>query len=238
MNTMIIEIIYLVLAVFALIQILVALKQNWGTSLGSVFTSFFIAIVLLSGIRLFFFFTDFHFINIDEVTTMTIWHLMFYETIGMIIIVNKNLLSLVDTTVKAINMSYLNILALIFMITLFFIAKPADHWIVSHIEGTFWDMFGMFHFVAFVFAGVVASSLFVIRRKFASSIGAIANPLLVSVATLSIIHLWELLNESWKVIHVTDEVGEGVERILWIPVYFFVAYAFWIARKSSTQAKV
>ncbi|HET7099056.1 MAG TPA: hypothetical protein VFI61_02390 [Patescibacteria group bacterium] len=235
---MYIEIIYLVLIVFALFQVFPAVKELGKSSLGNTFKHFLTVILLLGGIRLFFFFTDNHIILAEEATVMTIWHLMFYLAIAVLIFVNRQLLVLVDPNAKKsqISPATLGILSVVIMAGLFLIAQPFNESIASRIEGTIWDMIGGFHLIAFVFAGVVWSSLVSIKNKYASSIGPMVTPLLISVGTLSVIHLWELLNESWKVINV-GEFGETFEKYLWIVVYFFVAYAFWVVRKHS-QAKI
>jgi hypothetical protein len=75
------------------------------------------------------------------------------------------------------------------------------------------DSWGLHHFVAFVFAGGVAVYLWHARSNLGQIGKLIANPIIIAVAALSLQHLWELLNESWKVIQVTDVVGEGVEKI-------------------------
>ena len=90
------------------------------------------------------------------------------------------------------------------------------------------------HFIAFIFAGFVSYFLFQVNTKFEGNLKVIAGPLLWAIGTVSLVHFWELLNESWKIIKVSGEVGEGVERILWIPVYGFIAYAFWLFRKKNS----
>jgi hypothetical protein len=40
--------------------------------------------------------------------------------------------------------------------------------------------------------------------------------MIIALWALSLQHVWELLFESWKMVVVTSEVGEGVERIFLI----------------------
>lgn len=227
-----VEIIYLILVIFSLVQVILALKEFGASSLGKVFGHFLTVIVLLAGIRLLFFLVDSHILLIEDATLMFIWHLMFYESIGVMILVNRSLISLLGQA-KLINPWALGSVSLMVMALLFLLAKPLDPWVTQHIAGTWWMRSGIFHFVAMLFAGVAAWGLYQIKQKFASSVGRIVWPLLIAISILSVVHLWELLTESWMLIRVTDEFGEFVERYLWIAVYFFVAYAFWAVRRAA-----
>ena len=55
----------------------------------------------------------------------------------------------------------------------------------------------------------------------------IANPIIIAVAALALQHLWELLNESWKVVHVSGSVGEGVEKIFLITAGVSLIWGGW-----------
>ena len=65
-------------------------------------------------------------------------------------------------------------------------------------------------------------------KKYLGQIGrAIANPMVIAIWALSFQHFWELLTESWKVISVSSDNIEGVEKIFLIIASISIAYAAW-----------
>ena len=62
----------------------------------------------------------------------------------------------------------------------------------------------------------IGSYLIAAKKRIGKIGNSIANPMIIAIFALSLQHLWELLNESWKVVIVTPEVGEGVEKIFLI----------------------
>jgi TRAP-type mannitol/chloroaromatic compound transport system permease small subunit len=51
-------------------------------------------------------------------------------------------------------------------------------------------------------------------KLFFGQIGkSVANPMIIAIWSVALQHFWELLFESWKVVDVSSEAGEGVEKI-------------------------
>ncbi len=145
------------------------------------------------------------------------WHIMFYLAMFSFYFGFKKLSALgsseTGTTVASTGSTKAwGIFSLVVLVIVFIIPKIADPLVMAYTASKLGEL-GLHHFLAFVMAGVVGAYLFS-AKIFLGQIGkAIANPMLIAIWALSLQHLWELLNESWKVIAVTPEVGEGVEKI-------------------------
>ena len=205
-------------------------------SVGVLLIYFLNGTLLLGLIRLFLALVALQVIKIDDSTAMVIWHLMFYVAIGLFVLATRILVKIVGQTEykEPLSRALLVFCLSIFVFGLLFVTAPSfDKLVVATFKDTFWDRVGLPHFIAFGFAGLVSYYLLQVQQKFEGNIKAIAFPLLFSIGTLSIIHLWELLNESWGVIKVSEDFGEGVEMYLWIPVYLLTFYAFWKFREVS-----
>ncbi len=147
------------------------------------------------------------------------WHIMFYMAMISFYIGFKTLASLgtseqtsMDTT-KATNASKVwGWVCVVLLAIIFVIPNWADSFIQIYTSSKLAEL-GAHHFVAFVMAGIVGAYLFS-AKLFLGNIGkAIASPMIIAIWALALQHFWELLNESWKVIIVTPDVGEGVEKI-------------------------
>jgi hypothetical protein len=115
---------------------------------------------------------------------------------------------------------------------LFYLSPLIDLKISPLVEGTWIDKTGVAHFIAFVFAASIANNLGGIKKKFSGSIGEISIPLIGALSLLSTIHLWELLGESWHLFTLPSDVAETVEKILWIPVFMSIGFAYWKLKKT------
>jgi hypothetical protein len=101
------------------------------------------------------------------------------------------------------------------------------------------DMFGLHHFIAFIFAGIVIWYLMFARKNLGQIGRLIANPVIFAVTALSLQHFWELLAESWEVFHLESDVIEGVEKLFLIAGASALIWGAWklIAfQKASTPA--
>lgn len=148
------------------------------------------------------------------------WHIMFYLAMFSFYLGFKALSSLgsSDSAAAPVNTNSgkaWGIFSLVVLVAVFLLPKMLDPWVIAYNSSKLGEL-GLHHFIAFVMAGVVGAYLFS-AKIFLGQIGkAIANPMLIAIWALSLQHFWELLNESWKVINVTPEVGEGVEKIFLI----------------------
>lgn len=229
---------YLVFVLISLREIWMSMKTFGRSSVGTLLAYFFVGTILLAGIRVLFFLVDTKTLVIDEMTLMVCWHVIFYMAVLTWLFAAHGMAALAN--IKAGKLSPIQavvwgLISVAGMVYIFVHASLWDKAIVSGFEGTVWDHIGIMHFIAFVFAAGAAYYLFALKRRFSTSIGVIATPQLIVVVILSLIHLWELLGESWHLLPVSEAVGEQVEQILWIPVYAGIAYAFWKLRKKFTS---
>lgn len=233
----ILEVIYFTLILFTLGTILVLLRTYKKSYIGDFLVYSFAGVLFLGIIRLFFAAADYKLIHLEEDTLMICWHIMFYLTMTLFLVATRALVTVLDINnppKSKFNPFYLSSLAGIGIVLLFYFSPAVEKNITPLFEGTWLDKTGLMHFIAFAYAGGVAHYLLGIRKKFFGSIGSVSVPLLISVALLSLIHLWELLAESWHLISLPGEMVETAESILWVPVFLFVLVAYWKLKKTLT----
>lgn len=145
------------------------------------------------------------------------WHIMFYLAMFSFYFGFKALAKLgsadADATPVSTNAGKVWGIFVGLLLLVIFVAPNALESLVNAYTSSRIAELGAHHFLAFIMAGVVGAYLFS-AKLFLGQIGkAIANPMIIAIWALAIQHFWELLVESWKVIEVTGEVGEGVEKI-------------------------
>lgn len=212
-----------------------AVRQFGTSSLASIFS------YLLIGTGIFFFITVFQllgtsFFGIADPSMDVWWHIMFYMAFAYYFYGLKLLIGLgsADQVVKVGQEKKWGLFALVVLSIIFVFAKQLDGVISGYTMSALYPM-GVHHFVAFALAGVVGTYLMSAKKRIGMIGRSIADPMIVTVWALAFIHAWELLNESWKVIVVAPEVGEGVEKIFFIIAASSLTYAAW-RLKSTSQA--
>ncbi len=193
-----------------------AAKKFGKSSLGSVFSYLFI------GTGIFFVITIFqklgaNFFGITDPSMDIWWHIMFYMALTSYFFGFKSLVRLgsaeSETKVGAIGAEKLwGGFSLVALVIIFIIPHWAEPVVQTYTSSVFAD-FGLHHFIAFLLAGIVGYYLLNAKKNIGQIGRAIANPMIIAIWALGIQHFWELLNESWKVVIVTSDVGEGVEKI-------------------------
>lgn len=203
-------------------QLIAIIRRSGSSSIAILARYFLTETIVLAGIRAYFFLADSGRIIVDEMTIMVVWHLLFYIAISIFLGAVYMLLGLVNVASRKLSLSTYWMLTIIAVIL-----GVLSIWFPPRImEGSWIETTGIMHVVAFVFAGAVAMYLLRIHIQFVSTIGNIANPLLIAIALLSLIHLWELVTESWQLVSLSGATIEYVEMLLWVPVYtsFFIAF--------------
>ena len=118
------------------------------------------------------------------------------------------------------------VLAMILLVIIFIIPSWAEP-VVNQYTASNLAAFGFHHFLSFILAAIVGSYLLSAKKNLGKIGQAIANPMIIALWSLAIQHFWELLSESWKVVEVTSENIEGVEKIfLTIASIAVIAAAF------------
>jgi hypothetical protein len=157
------------------------------------------------------------------------WHIMFYMAMISFYIGFKALAHLGSSQsgtseVNTNTGKVWGITSIILLVVIFIIPKYLDPTVISYTSSRLAEL-GLHHFLAFVMAGVVGAYVFS-AKIFLGQIGrAIASPMIIAIWALALQHFWELLVESWKVIEVTGEVGEGVEKIFLTIASVCIIYA-------------
>lgn len=155
-------------------------------------------------------------LGISAESTDVWWHIMFYVAMISFYIGFKSLARLGSpdagtSTSKDSGMVW-GIITLVVLVTAFVFAGSSEPMMQAYNSSKLGEL-GLHHFVAFALAGVVGAYLFS-AKLFLGQIGrAIAGPMIIAIWAFAGQHLWELLTESLKVITVTSETIEGVEKI-------------------------
>lgn len=190
-----------------------AMKKVGKSGLGTVLSYLFIGTGTFFVITVFQFLgSDFFGINADSMDFW--WHIMFYLAMASYFLGFKALTKL-GTEEKPKSTLGWGIFSLVVLVLVFVLPSMTDGLVQSYMTSPLAN-FGLHHFLAFAMAGAVAAYLFSAKKNLGMIGKAIANPMLIAVLAVGIQHFWELLNESWKIVMVTSEVGEGVEKIFLI----------------------
>jgi hypothetical protein len=147
------------------------------------------------------------------------WHVMFFLAMISYYLGFKKLARLGTSetsdanVVSSTNVSKLwGIFSAFLLVVIFIIPNWAESMINVYTNSKLAG-FGLHHFIAFALAGVVGAYLFMAKLFFGQIGKALAVPMILALWSLALQHFWELLTESWKVIQVTSENIEGVEKI-------------------------
>jgi hypothetical protein len=142
------------------------------------------------------------------------WHVMFYLAMGSYFLGIKALTKL-GGDVPPKGAGVWGVFSVIVLAVVFVIPGAAEPAVLQYSSSPIAAL-GFHHFLSFAVAALVASYLLSARKNLGMIGKAIASPMLIAIIALCIQHFWELLFESWKVVQVTTEVGEGIEKIFLI----------------------
>lgn len=155
--------------------------------------------------------------GISAESTDVWWHIMFYMAMISFYIGFKSLAKLGTSDAGGVSasggLSTVWVTATIIVLVTAFVFASSSESVMQAYNSSKAGELGLHHFLAFALAGVVGAYLFS-AKLFLGQIGrAIAGPMIITVWALAAQHFWELLFESWKVVVITSEAGEGIERI-------------------------
>ena len=236
------SIILMAIAAFLIIK---AIREYGKSTIGIALIYFFNAVPVLGVIRVLFILDDDNiasYANVQDVTETVFWHTLFLYAMLLFYNAGRTLLTLVSSN-KQKN-SYRSAVGYVIFSAIFSVSMIAvmpipavQDFCVSHLEGTWFDTFGWAHVISIFITGITAIYLFRIKDKFKGFTGVISG-ICTALGMLIVLHLWEALNENWNVIVVSDDFGEFIERVLWIPVFIFILVAFNQLRKITKAAPV
>lgn len=221
---------YVSMAVFLVASVVTfdAMRKAGQSGLKTVLTYLFI------GTGIFFVITIFQtlgedFFQISHESVDIWWHLMFYLAMISYLIGFKALVALGSTdSVTSAKTSVAGvtwgITVVLLLVVIFVIPSKAEPIVINYLTSRFGEL-GLHHFIAFILAGVVGAYL-LSAKIFLGQIGrAIATPMIIGVWAFAIQHFWELLAESWKVMEISGNAIEGVEKIFLTIAAISVIYA-------------
>jgi len=243
----ILDVICVILMLIASFIIIKSIREYGKSTVGIALLYLFNAVFVLGAIKVIFILDDdsiASYANVKDVTEMFIWHTLFYYSLFLFYLAGKTLTGLVSTERKRSsypNAKYLFIFSVVFSLILI-ISMPipaVQDFLVKNLQNTWFETFGWFHIIALLLAGGIAIFLYQVKNKFKGYTGVIGN-LYIALMLMAAIHAWELLNESWHWIIVSDDFGEFIERCIWIPVFLFILYSFAKLRSltSASQASL
>jgi hypothetical protein len=170
------------------------------------------------------------------------WHVMFYLAFVLYFLGLRKLVSLGETETAPSAGTNLGgekiwaVIAIVILIGVFTLPGSLDSVVTAYINSAP-GMFGLHHFLAFAISGLVASYLLSAKKKLGQIGRAIANPMIIATLALCLQHLWELATESWKLIAVSGETIEGVEKIFLVICAACLCVAAWQLKAFSKPAK-
>jgi hypothetical protein len=231
----IVGVILMLIAIFALSK---SVREYGKSTIGIAILYFLNATLVLGAIRLIFILDDDNILNVKDIAEMTAWHTLFYYAIILFYLAGFTLTKLVSA--EKGKGSY-KIAIFFFIITTVlsvgivgaYGTPVVGNFLVKYLQDTWFSTFGWFHIIALILSGGIAIYLYTVKNKY-KGFSSVIGYLYISLALLATIHLWELLNESWRVIVVSSDFGEFFERCLWIPVFIFVLYSFIKLRSITT----
>lgn len=215
----------------ATIAIFVAVRKFGKSSLGSIFYYLFV------GTWIFFIITVFQklgggFFGVEAESMDVWWHIMFYMAFFFYYQSFRLLNNLGSSDAESSQVAKIGsekkwgFVALLILVVVFIIPSSVDGIVIAYDSSPLGQL-GLHHFLSFLLAGVVGSYLFSAKKNLGQIGKAIANPMIMAMWAFAAQHFWELLFESWNVVVVTSEVGEGIERIFLIISAIGVTYAAW-----------
>jgi hypothetical protein len=227
------DIVSVILMLIALSIITKSLREYGKSTIGIAIIYFLTATLVLGAIRFIFILDDdsvYSYASVKDITEMTSWHTLFYFSIILFYLAGNTLTKLVSSDKgkisynKALYLLIFPILLSASIIASMPVVSVQNFW-VNHLQSTWFYTFGWFHIIALILAVIISIYLYKIRNKF-KGIGGMIGDISIALGLLASIHLWELLNETWRVIVVSDDFGEFTERVLWIPVFIFILTSF------------
>ena len=240
--TLFLEIAIFGFSFFSLIVTFFIIRSVGRGSLSTPFISFAVGTLLVGLSRVFLFIADRGVYHLEDVTMHIWWHLILYFGLFAFIFggsrLKKVATSVTGNFFNGFDFAVLSLLTSL-AILVFFIAQPLEVVMDPVFVGSFVDKFGLYHFIAMVLAAISGIYIYQIKSSWGKLLSVSVYPLLAFLFLTSLQHLWEAASENWKIISITPDGGEEVERFIVLPALFFLAFGFWrIARFISRKEEL
>ena len=235
-----VEILNLSLFVFLVILItsLIMNQKFHKTNVGWIY--FLFGIILFGFTRVFYIMSDQGIIPIADDTLEVWWHLIFFNSLGLILLSIKDIMRKPQYIKPRSLKRCLSIclISSVFTIFVFLSAVPLDEEFISVFSDTFLGKIGIQHLIAFAFSSLVAFTLIEIRSFPERYNSYFIFPLLIVFVIFVTYHFWELLTESLEIIVIAEDIIEQVEQILVIPIFLVLIFGIMRIKKSLMEAKL
>jgi len=241
-KALLLEVEVLNLSLFGFLVILIIsliMKQKfYKTNIGWIY--FLFGIILFGLTRVFYILSDQGIIPISDDTLEVWWHLIFYNSLGLILLSIKDIMRKPQYVKPRSLKRCLSIcmISTIFAIFVFLSAVPLDEEFVSVFSDTFLGKIGIQHLIAFAFSSLVAFTLIEIRSFPEQYNSYFTFPLLIVFVIFVTYHFWELLTESLEIIVISENIIEQVEQILVIPIFLVLIFGIIHLKKSLMEVKL
>jgi len=212
-------------------------KKLTNTNVGWIY--FLFGIILYGLTRLFYIMSDQGIIPIADDTLEVWWHLIFFNSLILILLSIKDIMTKSQyTKPKSLKLCIsICIISSIFAIFVFFSAVPLDEEFVLVFTDTFWAKIGIQHLIAFTFSSVVAFTLIEIRSFPDRYYSFFIFPLALVFVLFVVYHVWELLTESLEIIVIPEEIIEQVEQVIVVPIFVVLILGIIHLKKSIMNEK-
>jgi len=240
-KALLLELEVLNLLLFGLLVILIISfmknKKLPNTNVGWIY--FLFGIILYGLTRLFYILSDQGIIPISDDTLEVWWHLIFFNSLILILFSIKDIMTKPQyTKPKSLKRCLLIcISSSIFTIFIFFSAVPLDEEFVLVFSDTFWAKIGIQHLIAFTFSSLIAFTLIEIRSFPERYYSFFIFPLAVVFILFVMYHFWELLTESLEIVVISEEIIERVEQIIVVPIFVMLILGIIHLKKSIMKEK-
>lgn len=216
-----VDLISVIIVVISLYKILTSIKEFGKSTLGAAQIYLLNGIIVQGSVITIYSLTDANIYNIHDVTVMTLWHIMFSYSVILFFassIILKSLANVNSSKSSYKNAIYYLYFSTILCISVIIAAPYTDNFFVKYVQPTTFSQDGYFHIFAFIMSVISVIYLHQIRKKY-TVIRSVTSHLYIVLASLALIHLWELLIESWKWIILSADIIQLCDRMLWIPVF-------------------
>ncbi len=241
-KALLLEVEVLNLSLFGFLVILITsliMNQKFHkTNVGWIY--FLFGIILFGLTRVFYIMSDQGIISISDDTLEVWWHLIFYNSLGLILLSIKDIMRKPQYVKPRSLKRCLSIcmISTIFAIFVFLSAVPLDEEFVSVFSDTFLGKIGIQHLIAFSFSSLVAFTLIEIRSLPEQYNSYFTFPLAMVFVLFVTYHIWELLTESLEIIVLSEEIIEQVEQVFVVPIFVLLIFGIMHLKKSIIKVKL
>lgn len=112
----------------------------------------------------------------------------------------------------------------------FFVANPLEQYLAPFFVGSIVDVFGLHHFAAFLVSLVCVWYIWRARKNWGKMLSVGAMPFCLFLLLIGTQHFWETITESWKLVVLSADQIELVERFMLLPAFLMLGAALYRIR--------